>query len=55
MTKCQVVFNALKAKSSNEWFLDSGCSMHMIGDKTYFNSFENNNGGTITFGYGSLV
>ena len=34
MTKCQVVFNALKSKSSNEWFLDSGCSMHMIGDKT---------------------
>ena len=55
MTKCQVVFNALKAKSSNEWFFDNGYSRHMIGDKTYFNSLENNNGGTITFGYGSLV
>ncbi|KAL6315809.1 hypothetical protein AAG906_008195 [Vitis piasezkii] len=53
--KCQVVFNALKAKSSSEWHLDSGCSRHMIGDKTYFTSLENYNGGTITFGDGSLA
>ena len=53
--KCQVVFNALKAKSSSEWYLDSGFSRHMIEDKTYFTSLENYNGGTITFGDGSLA
>ena len=53
--KCQVVFNALKAKSSSEWFLDNGNSRHMIGDKYSLTSFENYDGGVITFGDGSLA
>ncbi|KAL6316087.1 hypothetical protein AAG906_015603 [Vitis piasezkii] len=40
MSKCQVVFNALKAKSSSKWYLDSGCSRHMTGDKSSFTSLE---------------
>ena len=54
-SKCQVVFNALKAKSSSVWYLDSGCFRHMIVDKSSFTSLENYNGGTITFGNGSLA
>ena len=52
--KCQVVFNALKAKSSRKWYLDNGYSIRMAGNRTYFTSLENYNGGTIVFGYGSL-
>ena len=53
--KCQVVFNSLKAKSSSKWYLDNGCSRHMIGDKYSLTSFENYDGGVITFGDGSLA
>ena len=49
------MLNALKAKSSSEWYLDNGCSRHMTGDKTYFISLENYNGGIVTFGDGSLA
>ena len=54
-SKCQVVLNALKAKYSSEWYLDSGCSRHMIGDKSFFTSLEDYNGGTVTFENGSLA
>ena len=47
------MFNVLKAKSSSEWYLDSVFSRNMIGDKTYFTSLENYNGGIVTFGDGS--
>ena len=36
MPKYQVMFNALKAKSSTKWYLDSGYFGHMIGDKSSF-------------------
>ena len=49
------MFNALKAKSSSVWYLDSGCFRHMIVDKSSFTSLENYNDGTITFGNGSLA
>ena len=35
-TKCQVVFNALKAKYSSEWYFDSGFSRPMIRELTFF-------------------
>ena len=54
-SKCQVMFNALKAKSSSEWHLDSGCSRHKTRDKSSFTSLENYNGGIITFRDGSLA
>ena len=53
--KWQVVFNVLKAKYSSEWYLDSGFSRNMIGDKTYFTSLENYNGGIVTFGDRNLA
>ena len=53
--KCQIVFNALKDRSSSKWYLDNGCSRHMIGDKAYFTSLEDYNGETVTFGDGSLA
>ncbi|KAL6321850.1 hypothetical protein AAG906_035549 [Vitis piasezkii] len=54
-TKCQVMFNTLKFKSSSEWYLDSGYSRHMTGDRTNFTSLKNYNSKTITFGDGSLA
>ena len=53
--KGQVVFNAIKAKSSSELYLDSGYTRHMRSDKTYFTSLENYNGGIVTFRDGSLA
>ena len=32
---CFVVHTALKARDSHMWYLDSGCSHHMFGDKSY--------------------
>ena len=49
------MFNVLKVKSSSEWYLDSGCSGHMIGYKFSFTSLENYNGRVVTFGDGSLT
>ncbi|KAE8723689.1 hypothetical protein F3Y22_tig00012036pilonHSYRG00007 [Hibiscus syriacus] len=34
----------------NSWYLDSGCSRHMIGDKNRFSEFNAKNGGEVTFG-----
>ena len=49
------MFNDLKAKSSSELHLDSGCPRHNTRDKSYFTSLENYNGGIITFGDGRLA
>ena len=54
-SKCQVMFNDLKAKSSSELHLDSGCPRHNTRDKSYFTSLENYNSSTVTFGDGSLT
>lgn len=32
------------------WVLDYGCSFHMCPNKTFFNSYETYNGGTIVMG-----
>ncbi|GAU46301.1 hypothetical protein TSUD_283270, partial [Trifolium subterraneum] len=32
------------------WYLDSGCSRHMTGDRNNFLSFETREGGSVTFG-----
>jgi hypothetical protein len=37
------------AKES-KWYLDSGCSKHMTGDKTKFSSFTPKDGGYVTYG-----
>ena len=35
------------------WYLDSGCSRHMIGNKTLFKTLFEGKIGTVTFGDGS--
>ena len=35
-----VVHTALKARDSHMWYLESGCSRHMSGNKSYFTSLE---------------
>ena len=41
----------LKANSSKvKWFIDSGCSRHMRGDKSLFNQLEDHHGSHVTFG-----
>ena len=34
----------------SKWYLDSGCSRHMTGDKKQFNKLDAKNGDHITFG-----
>ena len=34
----------------NRWYLDSGCSRHMTGDKSKFCLFTESDGGQVTFG-----
>lgn len=49
---CFVAYVALKAKDDFVWYLDSGCSRHMCGDKMLFISLEDYKVGSITFGDG---
>ncbi|GMI76746.1 hypothetical protein HRI_001343900 [Hibiscus trionum] len=39
-----------KASSKNSWYLDSGCSRHMTGDKSRFVEIKPKSGGVVTFG-----
>ncbi|KAI9192328.1 hypothetical protein LWI28_021322 [Acer negundo] len=41
---------ALKVNSSNFWYLDSGCSRHKTGNKSFFETFVMEEGGCVTFG-----
>ena len=50
---CHVAQIALKANSSNFWYLDSGCSRHMMGNKSFFETLVMEEGGNVTFGDGS--
>ena len=33
-----------------KWYLDSGCSRHMTGNKRWLSKLEKKNGGNVTFG-----
>ncbi|XP_075515550.1 uncharacterized protein LOC142550198 [Primulina tabacum] len=35
------IFELYEAKREDAWFLDSGCSHHMCGERTMFNELEN--------------
>ena len=37
----------------NRWYLDSGCSRHMTGDKSKFYLLTESEGGQVTFGENS--
>ena len=44
---------ALKVMVKCLWYLDSGYSRHMTGDRSFFKTFEPKGGGNVTFGDGS--
>ena len=50
---CYTAFTALKARDSCLWYLDSGCSRHMTGNKGLFKTLFEGKIGTVTFGDGS--
>ena len=50
---CYTALTALKAYDSCLWYLDSGCSRHMIGNKALFKTLFEGKIGTVTFGDGS--
>ena len=45
---------ALKVMDTCLWYLNSGCSRHMTGDRSLFKVFESKKGGNVTFGDGSI-
>ena len=53
--KCFVVHTALRATKSHSWYIDSGCSYHMIGNKSLFTSFTEFDGGNVTFEDGNVA
>ena len=50
---CLFVHTSLKVFNSYLWYLDSGCSRHMIGDKALSKSLKEKVGDYVTFGDGS--
>ena len=50
---CLFVHTALKVSNSCLWDLDSGCSRHMIGDKSLFKTLKEKEDSFVTFGDGS--
>ena len=47
---CYTALTALKARDSCLWYLDSGCSRHMTGNKKLFKTLFEGKIGTVTFG-----
>ena len=37
-------------RTKSKWYLDSGCSRHMTGDKEQFNKLDAKDGGHVIFG-----
>jgi hypothetical protein len=37
-------------RKKNPWYIDSGCSKHMMGDKSKFMSLSERKSGNVTFG-----
>ena len=50
---CYIALTALKVRDSCLWYLDSGCSRHMTGNKGLFKTLFEGKIGTVTFGDGS--
>jgi hypothetical protein len=50
---CLVAHIAIKILDTCLWYLDSGCSKHMTGDKTLLKEIQMSRGGKITYGDGS--
>ena len=50
---CYIALTALKACDFCFWYMDSGCSKHMIGNKALFKTLFEGKIGTVMFGDGS--
>jgi len=50
---CLVSHTALKILDTSLWYLDSGCSKHMTGDKTLLKEVQMGKSGRITYGDGN--
>ncbi|XP_045809814.1 uncharacterized protein LOC123904167 [Trifolium pratense] len=50
MTNANIEEECHLAMKKKPWYLDSGCSRHMTGDRQSFLSFDKKEGGTVTFG-----
>ena len=50
---CFMMKFAFKVMDTCLWYLDSGCSRHMTGKRSFFKIFESKKGGNVTFGDGS--
>ncbi|XP_058222995.1 uncharacterized protein LOC131332716 [Rhododendron vialii] len=50
---CHVAHTAFRAHDACAWYLDSGCSRHVTGNKSFFAKLEKYNGGFVTFGDGN--
>ena len=44
---CFMMKFAFKLMDTYLWYLDSGCSRHMTGDRSFFKVFESKNGGNV--------
>ena len=47
---CFMLKSAFKVMDTCLWYLDSGCSRHMTGDRSLFKVFESKKCGNVTFG-----
>ena len=50
-----VAHKVLRASESHFWYFDSGCSRHMTGNKSFFTSVTEFDGGSETFGDGNVA
>ena len=50
---CFMMKSTFKVMDTCLWYLDNGCSRHMIGDRSLFEVFESKKGSNVTFGDGS--
>ncbi|KAK0588753.1 hypothetical protein LWI29_005016 [Acer saccharum] len=53
ISKCNVAQYALRANSSYSWYLDSGCSRNMTGNKEFFKNLVLKDRGWVAFGDGT--
>ena len=47
---CQVAYTSMKAVTTDDWYFDSGCSRHIIREKSYLSDYQNMPDGYVFFG-----
>ena len=52
---CFMMKYTFKVMDTCLWYLDSGCSRHMAGDRSLFKVFKSKKGGNVTLGDGSKL